>query len=139
MRREPSTIPFNNPLNSGVRLMSHLDSLKPFPGGMLNGQDLRQLLQSSPSSVQNLMQFSAFRYHFRAPGLFDTVGPSKLLSPELIALDGQLLAHISHTSQNSVNPKSTGPSGSRGMSVITFASASLGPYYGWTSKPFLPS
>jgi len=69
--------------------MSHLDSPKPFPEGTLNGHDLKQLLQSSPSSVQNLMHFSASRYHFSAPGLLDTVGPSKLLSPELIALDGQ--------------------------------------------------
>ena len=89
---------FKTPLNNGVCLMSHLDSLKPLPGGMLNGQDLKQLLQSSPSSVQNLMHLSASRYHFRTPGLFDTERPSYLRLSELIIAQYESRTHQDGTS-----------------------------------------
>jgi hypothetical protein len=67
-------------LNTVVLAMIHLTMPWRTPNGLLKAQLRKQLEQSSPRSVQNLIHLSGWRYHFSEPGLFENVGPSMLRS-----------------------------------------------------------
>jgi hypothetical protein len=69
-----------NLLNTVVLAMIHLTTPWMTPGGLLKAQLRKQLEQSSPRSVQNLIHLSGWRNHFSEPGLFENVDPSMLRS-----------------------------------------------------------
>jgi hypothetical protein len=67
-------------LNTVVLAMIHLTMTWRTPKGLLKAQLRKQLEQSSPRSVQNLIHLSGWRNHFSEPGLFENVDPSMLRS-----------------------------------------------------------
>jgi hypothetical protein len=97
------------------------------------------LPQSQVLAAQNLKHFSASTYHLSDPSAHDTFGASVVRSPWLIALGGQLSAHLRQRSQNSATPNSMGRSHSIGRLVKIFASRSRGPYLGVIRIPLRPS
>ena len=65
--------------------------------------------------------------------------PSQVMGPLVTDSLGHSSAQSMQASQNSVTPKSMGTSGTSGMSVITLARRTLGPYFGVTRRPMRPS